>query len=93
MLELGALLLMVNAVARDGRSHSKRLLAFCDSQVSVGASTKGSSSAKALASRLKRLCALLLAADLPLGLRYIRSKGNPADGPSRQHKRPRSTGE
>lgn len=72
LLEMEALYLAINLAVRDIRGHGKRLLAMCDSQVVIGATAKGRSSARALASRLKRLSALLLAAGLLLGLRYIK---------------------
>lgn len=56
-----------------------------DSQVAVGALTKGRTSSHTLLCRLRPICALLLAAGIQLFTRWIRSELNPADEPSRRY--------
>lgn len=60
-----------------------RLLILSDSQVAVGALSKGRSSSPVLLRRIRPLSALLLASGLQIFLRWIPSQSNPADGPSR----------
>jgi hypothetical protein len=64
---------------------NRRLLMLNDSQVSVGALTKGRSSAHLLLARLRPTCGLLLAAGIQLYVRWIKSELNPADEPSRRY--------
>jgi hypothetical protein len=65
-------------------SINRRLLLLSDSQVAVGALSKGRSSFHLLLRRLRPTCALLLASGIRLSVRWIESALNPADGPSRR---------
>lgn len=65
------------------RDSGRRVMILSDSQVVIGAVSKGRSSSQHLLRRLRHLSALLLASGLQLRLRYVRSADNPADGPSR----------
>jgi hypothetical protein len=62
----------------------RRVLILCDSQVVVGAVTKGRSSSQPLLRRLRHLSAWVLATGIRLSLRWIPTSVNPADGPSRR---------
>ena len=61
----------------------RRLLLLSDSQVAVGALSKGRSSSFIILCRLRSMSALLLASGIRLFTRWIPSHINPADGPSR----------
>jgi hypothetical protein len=61
----------------------RRAMIFSDSQVVIGAVSKGRSSSQRLLRRIRHLSALLLASGFQLRLHYVRSVDNPADGPSR----------
>ena len=60
-----------------------RVLAIVDSQVTVGAFSKGRSSKAILNGVARRLGSLLLATGIKVYWRYIRTNRNHADGPSR----------
>ena len=61
----------------------RRLLLLSDSQVAVGALSKGRSSSHPILCRLRPINALLLASGIQLYTRWIASADNPADAPSR----------
>ena len=82
-LELRAVSTAVRWVLSSPSSISRRLLLLSDSQVAVGALTKGRSSAFSLLSRVRPISALLLASGVQLFVRWLHSADNPADGPSR----------
>jgi hypothetical protein len=63
----------------------KRVLVLSDSQVVIGAVTKGRSSSPQLLRRLRTVSALVLAGGIRLSVRWVPSEFNPADGPSRFH--------
>ena len=68
------------------RSHAgvgRRSVHFVDGQVCVSVIAKGRSSSLQLRAALLKINALVLAANLAPALCYVRSAGNPADGPSR----------
>jgi ribonuclease HI len=83
VLELRALTTAVRWVLSFRQAVNCRLLVLCDSQVVVGAVTKGRSSSQLLLRRLRYLAAMALASGLRLTVRWVASADNPADGPSR----------
>nr|MDZ8103123.1 hypothetical protein [Nostoc sp. DedSLP01] len=83
VLELRALTTAVRWVLSFREAINCRVLVLCDSQVVVGAVTKGRSSSQPLLRRLRYLAAMVLASGLRLALRWVASADNPADGPSR----------
>lgn len=83
VLELRALTTAVRWVLSFRQALNCRLLVLCDSQVVVGAVTKGRSSSQLLLRRLRYLAAMALASGLRLTVRWVASADNPADGPSR----------
>ena len=82
-LELRAVSTAVRRVLSSPATIRRRLLLLCDSQVAVGALAKGRSSSRLLLLRLRPLTALLLSSGLHLCCRWLVSRLNPADGPSR----------
>eukprot|EP00435_Cladocopium_sp_Y103_P052133 s394_g16.t1 len=89
VLELVAVLDLLRRLGRDSKFHSKRMVTLVDNQVAVSSITKGRSSARALQGPLRRINAVCLAAHFRLCLGWIKSKWNPADGPSRWAKKSR----
>lgn len=87
VLEARALTTAVRWVLSFPGSTNRRLLVLCDSQVVVGAATKGRSSSQPILRRLRYLAAHVLAAGLRITLRWVASAHNPADGPSRNFAR------
>jgi hypothetical protein len=87
VLELVAVLDLLRRLGRDGKCHSKRMVTLVDNQVAVSCITKGRSSARALQGPLRRISAVCLAGHFRLCLGWIKSKLNPADGPSRWAKK------
>lgn len=83
VLEMRALTTAVRWVLSFRQALNCRVLVLCDSQVVVGAVTKGRSSSQLLLRRLRYLAAMVLASGLRLTLRWVASADNPADGPSR----------
>jgi hypothetical protein len=61
----------------------RRLLLLSDSQVAIGALSKGRSSSHTLLCRLRPISALLLASGISLFCRWIGTAANPADAASR----------
>ncbi len=84
VLELRALLTAVRWVLSHPRAVGARVLFLCDSNVVVGAVTKGRSSSQPLLRRLRSLAALVLASGLRPTLTWLASEHNPADEPSRR---------
>lgn len=82
-LELLSVSVALRRVLSTPSSIRRRLLVLSDSQVAVGALSKGRSSSHNLLRRIRPLSALLLGSGLQLHLRWIPSDYNPADGPSR----------
>jgi len=82
-LELRSISTTLRWVASFPSSIRRRLLLLSDSQVAVGALSKGRSSSFALLVRLRPISALLLATGLQLHTRWLASHLNPADAPSR----------
>lgn len=85
VLELRALCTAVRWVMSFRSAVGKRVLVLSDSQVVIGAVTKGRSSSPQLLRRLRTVSALVLAGGIRLSVRWVPSEFNPADGPSRFH--------
>jgi len=90
ILELVAVLDLLRRQGRDPKHHDQRLITLVDNQVAMSCLSKGRSSARALQGPLRRISAVCLAAHFRLCLGWIKSKWNPADGPSRWAKRRRN---
>lgn len=84
VLELRAVLTAVRWTLSLPQSVNKRLLVLCDSQVALGAVSKGRSSSQPLLRRLRALAALVMASGLCVTVRWIPTDLNPADEPSRR---------
>ena len=84
VLELRAASTAVRWVLSHPSAMCRRLLVFCDSQVVIPSVLKGRCSSFRLLCRMRFLSSLLLASGLQIFLRYIRSRLNPADEPSRR---------
>ena len=89
VLELVAVLDLLRRQARDPKFHSLKMLTLVDNQVALSCISKGRSSARALQGPLRRISAVSLAAHFRLCLAWVKSKWNPADGPSRWAKKKR----
>jgi hypothetical protein len=87
VLELRAVGTAVRWMASRPVSSGRRVLLLSDSQVVVGAVSKGRSSSRDLLVCLRVLCAWLLATGLQLVVRWVASADNPADEPSRNVRR------
>lgn len=85
ILELRAASSAVRWVLSHPSSLCRRLLLLSDSQVAVGALSKGRSSSFQVLRRLRFIASHLLAGGIQLYSRWITSTSNPADGPSRLH--------
>lgn len=83
-LELRAVSTAIRWVLSFPSSLQCRLLLLSDSQVAVGALSKGRSSSYGLLRCLRPISARVLASGLQLYVRYIPTSLNPADGPSRR---------
>lgn len=64
--------------------HDKKLLLLSESQVAVGATSKGRSSSSGLGYKLRRPNAVTLPARIDLGLRWIPTSQQPAGESSRR---------
>ena len=69
--------------ARDLSAWNQRHLAISDSQVAIGALSKGRSSGPRLKVLCRRAAAITLATGVRFYWRYVRTWRNVADGPSR----------
>jgi hypothetical protein len=83
VLEVIASTLGLRWVARQPRLCSKRFVFLSDSQVAVGALSKGRSSAFPLIGILRRFAGIALAADIHAAFAWVGTHFNPADAPSR----------
>ena len=83
VLEATAILDLARKLAREPKHHGMRSILLVDNIVSLSVIAKGRSSARSLQAPLRRLTAVLLAADLRFYLGWVKSSWNPADGPSR----------
>lgn len=84
VLELRAVLTAVKWVLSHPQAVRSRVLILSDSQVVVGAVTKGRSSSQPLLRRLRALAALVLASGIRPTLAWVATDRNPADEPSRR---------
>ena len=82
-LEVTAVLDLLRKLGRDAKYHGHKLIILVDNQVAISCITKGRSSARGLQGPLRRLSAVCLVGHFRLCLGWIKSKWNPADGPSR----------
>ena len=82
-LEVIASILGLRWLARQPKQCGSRVVFLSDSQVAVGALSKGRSSAIPLISLLRRFAGISLAADIQAAFAWVSTHCNPADGPSR----------
>ena len=82
LLELEALYRLLEKIARSGVRRA-RLLVLVDSQVTLGAVTKGRSSSRRVNFWLRRVAGVCLSYGLSVDLVWVPTKANPADAPSR----------
>ena len=87
ILELVAVLDLLRRQARDPKQHGLRHLLMIDNQVALSALSKGRSSSRSVQAPLRRINAVCLASHFRLCLAWVKSKWNPADGPSRWAKK------
>ena len=83
VLEARALLAAVRRALRNRGAWGRRLLLFVDSQVTLCCVSKGRSSRPALTYVCRRVAALGLACESTPVVRWVPTKRNHADGPSR----------
>jgi hypothetical protein len=83
VLEGRAALQSLRRLSRSSRNWGTRVLMLGDSQVIQGCFSKGRSSCYPLLLLGRRLASLLLATRMRLGIRYVNTKVNPSDAPSR----------
>ena len=83
LLEGEALILGMRWLLRSKESLHKRVVIMGDNQSLIGAVCKGRSSKSRFNRICQRVASLALAGDVEIVMRYISSKNNPADGPSR----------
>ena len=81
--ELRILVLALRRLARTSRAWHKRVLIFSDSMVSIGTLSKGRSGSWSLLRLARMACSVVLACGFKAYYRYVESKRNHADGPSR----------
>ena len=86
ILESHIILLAVRHLARSRAHHGQRLVLFTDNLAALSVVSRGRSSAPALRYICRCLAAYALGCDLRLLLRWVESRRNHADGPSRQKK-------
>jgi len=89
VLEMVAVLDLLRKQVRHPKGHQLRMIVLVDNQVALSVLTKGRTSARALQSPLRRVAAVCLASELVVCFGWVKSKWNPADGPSRWAKRRR----
>ena len=83
LLELEAVHDMIFRLARSGLRRS-RVLMLVDSQVTLGAVSKGRSSSRRVNFWLRKIAGVCLSYGLTVDLVWVPTKANPADAPSRQ---------
>jgi hypothetical protein len=83
VLEARAGLMAVRRAARSQGNHHKRMLLITDSTATQGVFSKGRSSSFPLLLLSRRLCSVSAALRMKTGWRYVNTKRNPSDAPSR----------
>ena len=83
VLECRAALTALRRAVRSRESWGRRAMLFVDSQVTLCALSKGRSSRPQINHACRRACACSLAFDLWVVYRWVPTKRNHADGPSR----------
>ena len=81
--EAKALIRYIRWILRSKSRFGHRVVVLIDSQVVIGAATKGRSSSRALNALIRRLAALCFAGGLVLHCIFIPTAHNPSDWPSR----------
>ena len=87
MLELRAYLSALKWRLRKLAHHRVRCFHLLDSQVCIAVIVKGRSSSFALSRVLDKVNAVTLAGDIWPALAYVQTWDNPADAPSRWHRK------
>ena len=82
-LEMGALTILIQNLARASRTHRVRTFCLVDSQSLRFVVLKGRSGAEHFRFGSRRIAALLIATEIQLHLGYTPSRSNPGDPPSR----------
>ena len=77
-------LMGLRRLCRTERNFGHRCLSLCDNQVAVFVFSKGRSGTSSLNNLCRRAAAYQVGCNIRWHIRYIASKDNPADGPSRQ---------
>lgn len=85
-LEVISSILGLRWLARQPKKCASRVVFLSDSQVAVGALSKGRSSAIPLISLLRRFAGISLAADIQAAFAWVSTHCNPADAPSRLYR-------
>jgi len=83
VLEARAAVAAFQRATKSSHSWGKRILLISDSQVTIGALSKGRSSVMILNRLCRRMAAMVLGFQIKPYLRYVRTWRNIADGPSR----------
>ena len=89
VVELRTFMSGVKWLLRSAKRIGKRQMFLIDSRVVLGAARKGRSSFLQLAYFMRKLSVLLMFSGTTTHCLYIPTEFNPADGPSRGHKRKR----
>jgi len=87
IMEMKAVDLTLRWVLRSSKRFHKRVALLIDAKAELCAIAKGRSGAHQFRRTLPHICALLFASDTLLRPIYVPSEDNPADGPSRGHRR------
>jgi len=86
ILETRMLMYTIQHVARAHHFHENRILLFTDNLAALSVVSRGRSSARALRFVCRVVAAYTLGCGIKLMLRWVQSRRNHADGPSRQKK-------
>jgi len=86
ILESRIILLAIRHLVRSWGHHGKRVVLFTDNLAALSVISRGRSSSPALRFICRCLAAYTIGCDIRLLLRWVESRRNHADGPSRQKK-------